>query len=154
MVYSLENCTLPSHIRHFMPGYMWLKVLHKSVDAFKKTKETLPQAIQFLRMLIDQKCHMKHKKGQWYNEWIKIEGYHKKDHDSCVRLLEEAQSQKSLTEVDRLDLLEKAEKLVKRKSNISQCAKDTVKLLLEEKLSSARLTFKISSITIKGTLCG
>ncbi|EFN77506.1 Coiled-coil domain-containing protein MTMR15 [Harpegnathos saltator] len=151
---SLENSMLPSHIRHFMPGYLWLKVLHKSIDAFKKTKETLPQAIEFLHMLVKQKCHMKYRKGQWYNELIKIEVYHMKDPNGSVRLLSKAVSQKTLTEVDRLDLLEKAEKLAKRKSNISQHAKDIVKLILEKDLSKARLTSQISSVTIEGTSCG
>lgn len=137
-----------------MPGYMWLKVLYKSIDAFKKTKETLPQAIQFLHMLVKQKCHMKHRKGQCYMELIKIEMYHMKDPNVSVRLLSKAVSQENLTEVDRLDLLERAENLAKRKSNISQHAKDTVKFIIEKELSKARLKSQISSITIEGILCG
>lgn len=132
---------------------MWLKVLHKSVDAFKKTKETLPQAIEFLRMLVKQKCHMKHKKGQWYIELIKIETYHMKDPNASVRLLSKAVTHNSLTEVDRLDLLERAENLAKRKSNISRHEKDAIKRIIEEKLSKTRLKSQPSSITIKGELC-
>lgn len=152
-IYSLKNSALPNYIRYFMPGYTWLKVLYKSIDAFKKTKDTLPQAIQFLRILVRQKCHMEHRKGQWYNEWIKIEQYHRKDPNASVGLLKKAVLQKSLTRVDRLDLLEKAEKLAKRKSNIDQRAKDSAERILRNELSGARLTSTISSVTIRGAMC-
>lgn len=136
-----------------MPGYMWLKVLSKSIDAFKKTKETMPLAIEFLRMLIDQDCHMKIRKGQWYNELIKIEIFHMKDLDTSVRLLSNVtMSYENLTEVDRLDLLDKAERIVKRKSGIRECTKNVVKDMLDNVFSRTRLTSQ-SSITIKGTLC-
>ncbi|XP_014472504.1 PREDICTED: fanconi-associated nuclease 1-like isoform X2 [Dinoponera quadriceps] len=150
---SLQNSKLPRHIRHFMPCYMWLKVLSKSIDAFKKSKETLSKAIKYLRILVKQKCHMKHKKGQWYNELIKIQVYHMKDPDGSVKLLSKAVEQESLTEVDRLDLLERAENLAKRKSNIDQHSKDTVKQILGKDLDKARLKYTPSSITIQGTLC-
>lgn len=136
-----------------MPGYMWLKVLSKSIDAFKKTKETMPLAIEFLRMLIDQDCHMKIRKGQWYNELIKIETFHMKDLDTSVRLLSNVtMSYDNLTEVDRLDLLDKAERIVKRKSGIRECTKNVVKDMLDNVFSRTRLTSQ-SSITITGTLC-
>ncbi|EZA59668.1 Fanconi-associated nuclease [Ooceraea biroi] len=150
---SLEDSTLPQHIRHFLPGYMWFKVLSKSVDAFKKTKETMPQAIEFLQMLINQDCHMRGKKGRWYNELIKIEMYHRKNLDGSVTLLSDAVLCDSLTEVDRLDLLDRAERLVKRKSGITQRTKNTVKQMLDSTLSKARLTSEQSSVTIEGTLC-
>lgn len=152
--YSLKDSTLPQHVRHFMPGYMWLKVLSKSVDAFKKTKETLPQAIENLRTLINQECHMKNKKGQWYCELIKIETFHNKKHDDSVALLSEAATAKCLTEVDRLDLLERAEKFAKRKTGISQQARETVKNIMDDVLNRARPTHDINSTTIYGTLCG
>ncbi|XP_029175953.1 fanconi-associated nuclease 1-like isoform X2 [Nylanderia fulva] len=150
---SLQDSTLPHHIRCFMPGYMWLKVLFKSIEAFKKTKETLPQAIEFLRMLINQNCHMQNRKGSWFSELIKIEVYHMKNLDSSVALLSDAVSHKSLTEVDRLDLLERAEMLVKRKTAISKNTKATVQHILDNVLNKARPTSQTSSITIKGVLC-
>lgn len=151
--YSLMDSTLPQHVRHFMPGYVWLKVLSKSIDAFKKTKETLPQAIEYLQKLIDQECHMKNKKGQWYCELIKIEGFHEKNLDDSVALLSKAVIAKSLTEVDRLDLLERAEKLVKRKTGISQQAKEVAKNILDNVLNRSRPTNHINSNIIEGTLC-
>lgn len=151
-VCSLQDCNLPNHIRHFMPGYMWLKVLYKSIDSFKKTKETMLLAIKFLRMLIDQDCYMKYRKGQWYSELIKIEMYHKKNLETSVALLSESMTYESLTEVDRLDLMDKAERIVKRKSGISEYLRDTVKHILDNMFNKTQL-ISPSSITIKGTLC-
>lgn len=136
-----------------MPSYMWLKVLYKSIEAFKKTKETMPLAIKYLQILIDQDCHMKHRKGQWYSELIKIEMYHRKNLEASVALLTNAMSYKNLTEVDRLDLLDRAEMIVKRKSGISERAKDTVKCMLDNEFSRIQLT-PPSYSTIEGTLCG
>lgn len=152
LIYSLKDSTLPSYIRHFMPGYMWLKVLSKSIDAFKKTKETIPQAIKSLCILVEQDCYMENRKGQWYNELIKIE-MRRKNLDASVTLLSNAVSQRDMTEVDKLDLLDRAQMLMKRKSNISQTSKDTVKSILENELSKTQLTPGTSTITIEGTLC-
>lgn len=150
---SLQDSTLPRHIRRFMPGYLWLKVLSKSIDAFKKTKETLPQAREFLRMLIDQDCHMKSRKGSWFNELITIEMHHMKDPNASVAVLLDAVSHENLTEVDRLDLLDKADRLVKRKTVISGSAKATVKDILGNVLNKARPTSQTCSNTIEGMLC-
>ncbi|XP_077278968.1 fanconi-associated nuclease 1 isoform X2 [Temnothorax americanus] len=149
---SLQTSSLPHYVRHFMPGYMWLKVLSKSIDAFKKTKETMSLAIEFLRMLINQDCHMKHRKGQWYSELIKIEMFHRKNLEDSVAVLSDAMTYESLTEVDRLDLLDRAEKIVKRKSGISEHAKAFVKRMLDNGFRT-QLTSPTST-TIKGTLCG
>lgn len=149
---SLQDSILPHHIKCFMPGYLWLKVLSKSIDAFKKSKE-MPQAIEFLRTLIDQDCHMKSKKGLWFNELIKIEMYHMKNIDGSIALLSEAVSHKDFTEVDRLDLLDRAEMLGKRKT-ASKCAKATVRHILDNMLDKVRPTSQMCSITTEGMLCG
>ncbi|XP_011861441.1 PREDICTED: fanconi-associated nuclease 1-like isoform X2 [Vollenhovia emeryi] len=142
---------LPHHIRHFMPGYMWLKVLYKSIDAFKKT--TMTQAIEFLQMLINQNCHMKHRKGQWYGELIKIQMYHMKNIVAGVTLLSDAITCESLTEVDRLDLSDRAELIIKRKSGISKHERATAQQILDKVFSRTQLMPQ-SSITIIGTLHG
>lgn len=134
-----------------MPGYVWLKVLSKSIDAFKKTKEMMPFAIEFLQMLINQDIHMKSRKGQWYSELIKIEMYHKKNLEASVTLLSEAISYKNLTEVDRLDLFDRAKMIVKRKSGIRECTKNIVQNMLDNVFSRTQLISQ-NSITIKGTL--
>lgn len=136
-----------------MPGYVWLKVLHKSIDAFKKSKDTLPKAIEYLNTLIRQDCHMKHRKGQWYVELIKIEMFHRKHLDDSVTLLSDAITYKDLTEVDKLDLLERAEKLAKRKSGIDQYARNVATNIVNA-LGKMQLISPPNSITIKGTLYG
>ncbi|XP_018306872.1 fanconi-associated nuclease 1 isoform X2 [Mycetomoellerius zeteki] len=151
---SFEDSSLPHHIRHFMPGYIWLKVLRKSIDAFKKSKETLSQAIKFLRILIEQNCHMKHRKGQCFNELIKIEMFHRKNLKASFIFLSEAVLYENLTEVDEFDLLDRAKKIYKRKSGIEKTIKDEVKIILNTSFSRIQqLTFQNSKI-IEGTACG
>ncbi|XP_039306168.1 fanconi-associated nuclease 1 [Solenopsis invicta] len=149
----IQDSSLPHYIRHFMPSYLWLKILSKSIDAFKKTIETIPLAIEFLQMLINQNCHMKYRKGQWYSELIKIEMHHRKNFDASVALLSDAITYENLTEVDRLDLKDRAERIANRKSGISKSTKDSVKLMLDNMFSNIQLT-PSSSITINGSLCG
>lgn len=85
---------------------------------------------------------------------IKTEMYHRKNLDASVALLSDAVSRLSnLTEVDKLDMLERAEMLARRKSDISQDAKTTVKLILNDDLSQARLKSEIETVTIRGILC-
>jgi len=110
-------------------------------------------AIEYLLMLINQDCHMKHRKGQWYSELIKIETFHRKNLEASVALLSNAMSYENLTEVDRLDLLDRAELINKRKSGISNLVRDAVKYMLDNVFSRTWLTCQ-NSITINGTLCG
>jgi len=113
----------------------------------------MPLAIEYLLMLINQDCHMKHRKGQWYSELIKIEMFHRKNLEASVTLLSDAMSYENLTEVDRLDLLDRAELIKKRKSGISNLTKDAIKYMLDNVFDRIRLTCQ-NSTTISGTLCG
>ncbi|XP_018350909.1 PREDICTED: fanconi-associated nuclease 1-like isoform X2 [Trachymyrmex septentrionalis] len=149
---SFQDSSLPHHIRHFMPGYIWLKVLSKSIDAFKKSKETLSQAIQFLLILIEQNCHMKHRKGEWYNELIKIEMFHKKNFEASFMFLSQAMLCENLTEVDEFNLFDRAKKIDKRKSGIEKRTKNSVKIMLNSVFSKIQLTHQ-NSKTIEGTAC-
>ncbi|KAL0099203.1 hypothetical protein PUN28_020048 [Cardiocondyla obscurior] len=151
---SLQDSSLPYHIRRFMPGYMWLKVLSKSINVFKKTKETLPLAIDYLQILINQNCHMKYRKGQWYIELIKIHMYHQKNLEASVALISKTIKYENLTEVDRLDLLERAEIIVKRKTGISKNSQALVKHMLDSHVISRTQLIPENSITIQGTICG
>ncbi|KYM87539.1 Fanconi-associated nuclease 1 [Atta colombica] len=150
---SFQDSSLPHHIRHFMPGYIWLKVLSKSIDAFKKSKETLSQAIKFLLILIEQNCHMKHRKGQWYSELIKIEMFHRKNFEASFMFLSKAMLCENLTEVDEFNLLDRAKKIYKRKSGIEEKTKNSVKIMLNTVFSRIQLTHQ-NSKTIEGTVCG
>ncbi|XP_018370527.1 PREDICTED: fanconi-associated nuclease 1-like isoform X2 [Trachymyrmex cornetzi] len=150
---SFQDSNLPHHIRHFMPGYIWLKVLSKSINAFKKSKETMSQAIKFLRILIEQNCHMKHRKGQWYSELIKIEMFHRRDFEASFMFLSKAMLCENLTKVDKYDLWDRAKKIDKRKSGIEKTTKDSVKTMLDTKFSEMQLAHQ-NSKTIEGTVCG
>ncbi|KAK2577223.1 hypothetical protein KPH14_003369 [Odynerus spinipes] len=112
---SLEDSMLPLHIRHFMPGYLWLKTLSKSIDAFKKVKLMLPFTIQILHTLIKQNCHMQSKKGTWYAELALIEMHHNKDLEASAKVVLESLKVENLSEFGTAEILERAKKLVKRK---------------------------------------
>ncbi|KAG5329838.1 FAN1 nuclease, partial [Acromyrmex charruanus] len=150
---SFQDSSLPHHIRHFMPGYVWLKVLSKSIDAFKKSKETLSQAIKFLLILIEQNCHMKHRKGQWYSELIKIEMFHRKNFEASFMFLSKAILCENLSEVDEFNLLDRANKIYKRKSGIEKRTKNSIKIMLDTVFNRIQLTHQ-NSKTIEGTACG
>ncbi|KAG5310603.1 FAN1 nuclease, partial [Acromyrmex insinuator] len=150
---SFQDSSLPHHIRHFMPGYVWLKVLSKSIDAFKKSKETLSQAIEFLLILIEQNCHMKHRKGQWYSELIKIEMFHRKNFEASFMFLSKAILCENLSEVDEFNLLDRANKIYKRKSGIEKRTKNSIKIMLDTVFNRIQLTHQ-NSKTIEGTACG
>lgn len=103
-----------------MPGYSWTKLLSRSIDAFKKTPETIPEAINALKTLIDEKDFTQSSRGRWYSELALIEMHHRKDLESSATLTIHALQQDSLTEVDISDLLERLKKLLRRKNGISK----------------------------------
>jgi len=65
-------------------------------------------------------------KGQWYSELIRIEIFHRKDLETSVTSPSNAMSYENLTEVDRLDLLDRAELINKRKSGISDRTEEAI----------------------------
>lgn len=97
---------------------------------------------------------MKHRKGQCFNELIKIEMFHRKNLKASFIFLSEAVLYENLTEVDEFDLLDRAKKIYKRKSGIEKTIKDEVKIILNTSFSRIQqLTFQNSKI-IEGTACG
>ncbi|KAG7210360.1 hypothetical protein KM043_011895 [Ampulex compressa] len=129
---SSKNPMLPSHVKHFMPEYIWLKLLSKAIDAFKKTTETLSEAVNILNLLLKQKSYMQHRKGTWYAELALIEMFHRKDIGASARITIQALKEPNLTEVDRVDLLERAKKIAKRKTKINE----DVRLYIQEELNN------------------
>ena len=118
-------------MKKFFPRSVWTKVLSKSVDAFKKSPETMEHAVKYLQALINQKSYGKSYLGRWYRELSLIEMHHRKDLQASAILTLDALSQQNLTEVDVMDLLERAKKLVRRKSGISSETKNLIKDVLE-----------------------
>lgn len=112
-----------------MPGYMWMKVLSKSIAAYKKTVEDKAEAVEILQLLITQNCHMQNKKGKWYNELALIEMHDHKNLNGTANIILEAMKLKDINIVDRMDLLERASKIMKKKSG-------SVKLETKRKMGS------------------
>lgn len=126
-----ENSSLPSHVKKYSPLSVWTKVLSKSIDAFKKTPETIEFAVKYLRALIDQKNFGKSYLGRWYKELTLIEMHHRKDLQTCATLTLHALSLENLTEVDIKELLERAKKLSRRKTGITAETKKLICHILE-----------------------
>ena len=114
------------HIKKFKPEYLWAKVLSKSVDAFKKTPETIPEAVEILKTLINQKHLIQTSQGKWYNELALIQMHHCKDLEASATLTIHALEQDSLTQVDVSNLFERLRKLMRRKTGISKETKDLI----------------------------
>lgn len=96
---------------------------------------------------------MKHRKGQWYIELIKIKRHHEKNLEASVAILSDAVLYENLTEVDRLDLLDAANLIHKRKSGINKRTKDVVKDILDNMTRWTQFTCP-NTTTIEGTVCG
>ena len=95
---------------------------------------------------------MKHRKGEWYNELIKIEMFHKKNFEASFMFLSQAMLCENLTEVDEFNLFDRAKKIDKRKSGIEKRTKNSVKIMLNSVFSKIQLTHQ-NSKTIEGTAC-
>lgn len=137
IVYLILLCSqivlaVPLHIKKFIPEYTWLKVLSKSVDAFKKTPETIPEAVNILQFLIKDKKLSQSSCGRWYNELALIEMHHKKDLEASAALTLHALKQKTLSEVDISGLIDRLKKLMRRKNGISKETKSEIKKVQEE----------------------
>lgn len=118
------------HVRRFMPGYIWLKILSKSIDAFKKNKDTT-QAVKILKFLINQDCHMHAKKGTWYKELVIIEMYHHKNIEVSADIIMEALGNKHLSQVDIIELIDRGNKILKKKTGVESTTKARLNKLLD-----------------------
>lgn len=132
LFYSQGESTLPLHVKKFAPEYTWIKVLSKSIDSFKKTQETIPEAVSILKILIDEKHVSQSSKGRWYSELALIEMHHLKDLESSAALALHALQQDTLTEVDVSGLLDRLRKLMRRKNGISQETKALIQKTQED----------------------
>lgn len=115
-----------------MPEFIWVKVLSKSMDSFKKTPETIPEAVDILKALIDEKHHVQSSRGRWYNDLALIEMHHKKDLEASAALTLHALEHENLTDVDVTDLIERSRKLLRRRNGISKETKEQLLKVQEE----------------------
>ncbi|XP_066597627.1 fanconi-associated nuclease 1-like isoform X2 [Prorops nasuta] len=122
---SLACSAIPSHVQFYMPGYIWGKVLSKSIIAFKKDRLTIHQAISSLQALIEQKYYMRNSKGQWYTELALIYMYHLKDLNETAVILKKAFEDESfLTIVDKVNLLQRMDQMIRRRTGITKDLQD------------------------------
>ncbi|KAJ8679397.1 hypothetical protein QAD02_015184 [Eretmocerus hayati] len=121
-----ENSTLPLHVKKFEAGYSWMKVLSRSIEAFKKVPETIPEAVNILETLIAEKTFTQSSRGRWYNELALIEMHHRKNLEKSAALTIDALQQNALTEVDVSGLLERLKKLLRRTTGISKETKNLI----------------------------
>ncbi|XP_033336560.2 fanconi-associated nuclease 1 isoform X1 [Megalopta genalis] len=125
----LENSILPMHVRKFLPGYVWLKILSKSIEAFKRKKDTA-KVVDILNFLIKQNCHMNSSKGKWYCELALVKMHHDKDLDSSALITIEALGCEYLSQVDKVDLLQRADRILNRKTGVTLQTKTNINKVL------------------------
>ncbi|XP_013163050.1 PREDICTED: fanconi-associated nuclease 1-like isoform X1 [Papilio xuthus] len=99
MVYSLyKNLSeeewnyyksLPSWLRKYTPGHIYIKLLEKSVPELKKMKEKkyIKQALKILTTLIQQSAFRQHKKSLWYAEKALILEKHENSYEKAAEVL-------------------------------------------------------------------
>jgi hypothetical protein len=144
-----KKFSLPLHVKKFMPEYIWIKILSKSIEAFKKTPETIIKAIKILETLIDGKNFSQNSQGRWYNELALIKMYYQKNFEDSAVLILHALKQDVLTEVDVLNLMKKLKLLMKKKIRISE----KTRTFIQEKIVKNILSFEgIAVKTISANL--
>ncbi|XP_076183360.1 fanconi-associated nuclease 1 [Ptiloglossa arizonensis] len=148
----LKNSILPMHVRRFMPGYIWLKILSKCIDAFKKNKDK-ERVVEILNFLLEQDCHMCMNKGKWYNELALIKMFHHKDVETSALIIMQALETKNLSRVDKIELLERANKICKRKTGVKPLTKTSINKVLDNcihqmpKYKTAYITINASTMS-------
>lgn len=85
----------------------------------KKNQETIPEAVDALKTLMNEKNFTQSSRGRWYSEFSLIDMHHRKNLEKSAELTMHALQQESLTEVDVSDLLERLRKLMRRKNGLS-----------------------------------
>ena len=150
MFFRLKNSALPMHVRRFMPGYIWLKILSQSIDAFKKDKDK-NRAAEALSFLLEQDCHMHTRKGKWYNELALIKMFHFKDAEASALITKQALKTEKLTQVDKVDLIERAKKLLKKKTGVKSCTKMEISTVLNDHIYEMPM-YEAASNTIDALL--
>lgn len=115
-----------------MPGYVWLKILSASVAAFKKNSDK-QRVVEILHCLVTQNCHRHAYKGRCYTELALIQMHHLRDIESTARIIERALNEtEHLTQVDKLCLLERATKIVNRKTGVKPITKGLMEQVLSD----------------------
>lgn len=137
------------HVRYYMPGYIWLKILSKCIEAFKKNKDK-KRVVEILSFLLKQNCHMLSYKGKWYEELALIEMHHHKNIEISASIIIQALNTENLTQVDKVILIDRANKIVKKKI-IKSITKTTINKILDDNILHMP-KYKPTSIIINATL--
>ncbi|KZC05801.1 Fanconi-associated nuclease 1 [Dufourea novaeangliae] len=127
----LQNTTLPMHVRRFMPGYVWLKILSKTIDAFKKDADK-SRVVKILHLLLNQECHTHTYKGRWYCELARIKMFHYKDSDTSALITIKALNTENLSRVDKVDLINRGNMILRRKTGVKSDTKVNIKKVLDD----------------------
>lgn len=117
-----------------MLGYIWLKVLTASICAFKKDmnkNNNKKRLVEILSFLLEQNCHMHLYKGKWFTELALIEMCHLKDIEASAFTIIKALKTENLTQVDKINLMERANKILKKKNGIEISTKHSVSEILD-----------------------
>ncbi|CAL7933255.1 unnamed protein product [Xylocopa violacea] len=147
---TFKNFALPMHVRRYNQTYLWLKILNASIDAFKKVGDK-KQAVEALNLLLNQNYYLHDYRGKWYADLALIEMHHLKNIEVSASIIMQALGEEKLTLVDNVCLLERANKIYKRKTGVNSNTKAFIKNTLDDN-NHLMSKYKAASITIHGTL--
>ena len=116
--FSENKSSLPLHIQKFEPLHTWMKALYKSVNAFKKSAETIPDAVSILETLIN-KSYSQSSRVKYFNELALIESHHLKNLEKSAALTLEGVKSSNMSLIATCESLERISKLLKRKNGLS-----------------------------------
>ncbi|XP_044008238.1 fanconi-associated nuclease 1-like isoform X2 [Aphidius gifuensis] len=120
------NSNVPSHVKRFMPIYIWGKILFGSVEAYKKL-DNYNKAIDVLKFLISNRSHIQGKFIKWYVELSQIQMNRMKDLEMSAETIMTALAIPNITDSDKNELIHRARILSARSKNISADTKILMK---------------------------
>ncbi|CAK9833657.1 Fanconi-associated nuclease 1 [Anthophora retusa] len=143
----LEHSALPAHVKRYVPVYVWLKILSKCVDAFKKA-ENKSRVVEVLKMLLKQDCYMYENKGKWYIELAQIEMYYNKNVIKTASIITKALNTETLTQVDKVTLIERMNKILAKKTKLKSVQRVSINETLKNHIHEIpKYKIPISTIT-------
>ncbi|CAK9798882.1 Fanconi-associated nuclease 1 [Anthophora plagiata] len=145
---SSEHSALPAHVKRYIPVYVWLKILSKCVDAFKKSANK-KRVVEVLKMLLRQNCSMYENKGKWYTELAQIEMYYNKNVIKTASIITKALNTETLTQVDKVNLIERMNKILEKKTQLKSVQRVSINETLKNHIHEMP-KYKIPISTITG----
>ncbi|CAK9817589.1 Fanconi-associated nuclease 1 [Anthophora quadrimaculata] len=144
---SLKHSALPAYIKRYIPVHVWLKILSKCIDGYKKGGNR-NDVVEVLKMLLKQDCYMCENRGKWYTELAQIEMYYNKNMIKTASIITKALNTETLTQVDKVTLIERMNKILEKKTKLKAVQRVSIYETLKNHINEiSKYKIPISTVT-------